>query len=90
MVDVDTIAPDLVIGYAKGTRTSDESAVGSILPTVMTDNRSAWTGDHCMDPDTVPGILLTSRRLQRPAAALGDLAPALLAELGIDGFPGVE
>jgi hypothetical protein len=31
--------------------------------------------------------LLTSRRLQRPAAALGDLAAALLAELGIQDFP---
>ncbi len=51
------------------------------------DNRSAWSGDHCMDPDAVPGILLTSRPLRRPAAHLGDLAPAILAELGIDGFP---
>ena len=87
MTDADPIAPDLIVGYAKGTRTSDESAVGGIPPTVLTDNRSAWTGDHCMDPDAVPGILLTSRRLQAPAATLRDLAPALLAELGVDGFP---
>jgi predicted AlkP superfamily phosphohydrolase/phosphomutase len=87
MTDADTIAPDLIVGYAKGTRTSDESAVGGIPPAVITDNRSAWTGDHCMDPDSVPGILLTSRRLQTPAASLRDLAPALLAELGVTGFP---
>ena len=81
------IAPDLIVGYAKGTRTSDESAVGGVLPEVIGDNRSAWTGDHCMDPDTVPGILLTNRPLRKQAATLRDLAPALLAELGIDGFP---
>ena len=81
------IAPDLIVGYAKGTRTSDESAVGGVLPDVIADNRGAWTGDHCMDPETVPGILLTNRPLRKPAATLRDLAPALLAELGIDGFP---
>jgi predicted AlkP superfamily phosphohydrolase/phosphomutase len=81
------IAPDLIVGYAKGTRTSDESAVGSVVPDVITDNRGAWTGDHCMDPDAVPGILLSNRPLTKPAATLRDLAPALLSELGIEGFP---
>jgi predicted AlkP superfamily phosphohydrolase/phosphomutase len=81
------IAPDLIVGYAKGTRTSDESAVGGVEPDVIVDNRGAWTGDHCMDPASVPGILLTNRPLRRPAATLRDLAPALLAELGIGGFP---
>ncbi len=53
--------------------------------------RSAWSGDHCMDPETVPGILLTSRPLKKPAATLQALAPAILAEFGMDswaiGFP---
>ena len=35
----------------------------------------AWSGDHCMDPDAVPGILLTSRPLAQdsgePAGAGG-------------------
>ena len=81
------IAPDLIVGYAKGTRVSDESALGGVPAEVIVDNVGAWTGDHCMDPDAVPGILLTTRPLRRPAANLRDLAPALLAELGIDGFP---
>jgi hypothetical protein len=53
---------------------------------VMIDNTSEWSGDHCMDPDAVPGILLTNRRLRRPAAALEQLAGAILAEFGITGF----
>jgi predicted AlkP superfamily phosphohydrolase/phosphomutase len=81
------IAPDLIVGYAKGTRVSDESALGGVPAEVIVDNVGAWTGDHCMDPDAVPGILLTTRPLRRPAANLRELAPALLAELGIDGFP---
>ncbi len=67
---LEDVAPDLVIGYAKGTRTSDESAVGGVPPEVIVDNRGAWTGDHCMDPDAVPGILLTTRPLKRPAPTL--------------------
>jgi predicted AlkP superfamily phosphohydrolase/phosphomutase len=79
-------APDLVVGYAEGTRVSDESALGAVPAGVMIDNTSEWSGDHCMDPDAVPGILLTTRRLQRPAAALEQLAGAILAEFGITGF----
>jgi hypothetical protein len=37
-----------------------------------------------MDPDVVPGILLTNRPLKRPAASLQSLAPALVAEFGIN------
>jgi predicted AlkP superfamily phosphohydrolase/phosphomutase len=81
------IAPDLVVGYAKGTRGSDESALGSLPPDVIVDNTSAWSGDHCMDHLTVPGILLSSRALKRPAATIETLAASVLAEFGIDNFP---
>jgi predicted AlkP superfamily phosphohydrolase/phosphomutase len=81
------LAPDLIVGYAKGTRASDDSALGGIAPDMLSDNRGAWTGDHCMDPEAVPGILLTSRPLGRKAGSLKELAPAILTELGIDGFP---
>ena len=83
----DDLSPDLVMGYAKGTRVSDASALGELAPAVFTDNTGAWSGDHCMDPDAVPGILLTSRPLKRPAPTLQTLAAALLAEYGIEGFP---
>jgi hypothetical protein len=87
LANVDDIAPDIIVGYAKGTRNSDESALGDVPATVMADNLSAWSGDHCMDPDTVPGILLTSRPLQSNAATLQALPAAILAELGIRDFP---
>ena len=82
------VAPDLVVGYAKGTRGSDESALGGLPREVIVDNTSAWSGDHCMDHEAVPGILLASRPLRRSAATIQDLAAAILAEFGIDGFPG--
>jgi len=83
----DDIAPDLVIGYAKGTRGSDESATGAMPAAVIVDNTDAWSGDHCMDHEAVPGILLTSRALRQPAPSLQTLAAAILAEYGIATFP---
>jgi predicted AlkP superfamily phosphohydrolase/phosphomutase len=80
-------APDLIVGYAKGTRCSSESAIGGIAAEVLTDNTGEWSGDHCMAADTVPGILLTNRPLKRPAASLQTLAAAILAEFGIEKFP---
>ena len=77
------------MGYAKGTRSSDDSSLGAVGRDVFADNLSAWSGDHCMDPEAVPGILLTSRPLRKAAASLQTLAAALVAEFGVDDFPSV-
>jgi predicted AlkP superfamily phosphohydrolase/phosphomutase len=81
------IGPDLQVGYAKMTRCSFESALGEIGPEVFTDNTDAWSGDHLMDHEAVPGILLFNRPLRKPADKLQNLAAAILAEYGIDEFP---
>ena len=81
------IAPDMIVGYAKGTRSSDESALGGLAADVFEDNTTPWSGDHCMDPDTVPGILLTSRPLKQGASTLQGLPGSILEELGISEFP---
>ena len=81
------IAPDLIVGYAKGTRGSDDSALGMVPRDVLTDNRDPWSGDHCMDPDAVPGILLTNRSLRQAAPSLERLAASIVAEFGAAEFP---
>jgi predicted AlkP superfamily phosphohydrolase/phosphomutase len=81
------VGPDLIVGYAKGMRGSNESALGQVGPEVVTDNTENWSGDHCMDPAAVPGVLFTSRPLRRPAAKLEELAAAIVAEFGIEEFP---
>jgi len=78
------IGPDIIVGYAKGTRGSGQSALGAVGKEVLTDNTDDWSGDHEMDHTTVPGILVTNRPLQKPANRLQDLAAAILAEFGID------
>ncbi len=77
------IGPDLVIGYAKGTRGSSASALGELEEEVLSDNTEEWPGDHLMDPDAVPGVLLTNRPLVRPAPTLRELHWSILAEFGV-------
>jgi predicted AlkP superfamily phosphohydrolase/phosphomutase len=84
------LAPDLVVGYAKGTRGSDESALGGLPRDVIVNNTDEWSGDHCMDPDAVPGVLFSSRALAKPAPNLQSLAAAIVAEFGVDAFPRVK
>jgi len=78
------IGPDIIVGTAKGTRISSDSALGAVGKEVLTDNVDEWSGDHLMDHETVPGILLTNRPLKKPAPRLQDLAQAVLLEFGID------
>jgi predicted AlkP superfamily phosphohydrolase/phosphomutase len=78
------IGPDIIVGTAKGTRISGQSALGAVGKEVLTDNVDEWSGDHLMDHETVPGILLTNRPLKKLAPRLQDLAQSVLLEFGID------
>ncbi len=78
------IGPDMIIGYAAGTRGSGHSAVGAVADEVLTDNVDEWPGDHEWDHETVPGVLLSNKPLKRSAPRLQDLAAAILAEFGIE------
>jgi len=81
--------PDIQVGYAKGTRCSFESAGGEIPQgAFIEDNTEEWSGDHLMDHEAVPGILLSSEPMTRPAKSLKDLGAAVLAEFDIEAeFP---
>ncbi len=81
------VGPDMIVGYALGTKGSSDGALGEIEPEVFSDNTSAWTGDHSMDHDAVPGILFTNKPLSKPAPTLIDLAAAVVAEFGLERFP---
>lgn len=83
--------PDMILGYAKGWRGSNESALGEIGPDLFTDNTGEWSGDHMMDHNEVPGVLFTSRPLEQPAVSLQDLAASILREFGVDEpFPATQ
>ncbi len=83
----DATAPDAVVGFRRGYRSSWETAVGDAAGDCIADNRGKWSGDHCMDADIVPGVLLCNRVVAAEAPTLRDIAPTVLAEYGIDTPP---
>ena len=75
-------APDLIVGYAGGYRVSWDAAVGRTSRAVFHDNKKAWSGDHCVDPSVVPGVLFSSHEITSEAPRLLDLAPTVLDLFG--------
>lgn len=76
-------APDLVLGYNRNYRASWETILGKYPHEELVDNHDKWSGDHCMDRDLIPGVLLCSKVPEAAAPALYDLAPTILHEFGI-------
>ncbi len=76
-------APDLIVGYAAGYRTSWEAAVGKVTEHVFSDNKKAWSGDHCVDPLLVPGVLFSNRKVQAEDPGIEDMAATALDLFGI-------
>lgn len=77
-------APDFIVGYNEGYRCSWEGAVGKISARVIEDNTKAWSGDHCVDPALVPGVLFTNRKIDNDDPGIEDLAPTALRLFGIE------
>ncbi len=80
-------APDLVIGYNRGYRASDDSALGTVTRDVITPNFGKWTGDHCIDHHLVPGVLLMNRRATVDDPSLLDMPVTILAQFGVSAPP---
>jgi len=76
--------PDIVLGYHRGWRSSNESALGEVPVEVFVDNEQKWSGDHCQAADEVPGILLSTRPVIISDPGLADLAPTILHLFGVN------
>jgi predicted AlkP superfamily phosphohydrolase/phosphomutase len=76
-------SPDLIVNYAAGYRVSWETALGGLPAGCFADNVKKWSGDHIIDPTLVPGVLFMNRQFDGTAARLLDLAPTILAALGV-------
>jgi predicted AlkP superfamily phosphohydrolase/phosphomutase len=77
-------APDLIIGYNEGYRTSWDGAVGKVTGVIFEDNTRSWSGDHCMDPALVPGVLFCNRPLAVERPRMVDIAATALDLFGVE------
>jgi predicted AlkP superfamily phosphohydrolase/phosphomutase len=75
-------APDLLIGYEGGYRNSWECATGAVSANVFSDNTRSWSGDHCVDPDIVPGVFFCNRRITTERPRLVDIPLSIIELFG--------
>ncbi|MBN1460759.1 MAG: nucleotide pyrophosphatase, partial [Armatimonadetes bacterium] len=77
------VGPDITVGYAAGYRASWGAAQGQVCGPVIEDNTRRWSGDHCLDPELVPGVLFADRSLAHENVSIRDLAPTVLELFGV-------
>ena len=71
-------APDLVIGYEKNYRASWQTTLGGAPPELVETNYEKWSGDHCIDPSLVPGVLFASFPLPYQVKNIQDVSGLVL------------
>ncbi|MFO7891077.1 MAG: alkaline phosphatase family protein [bacterium] len=76
-------APDMIVGYNEGYRTSWDAAIGKTSDMVFEDNTKNWSGDHGVDPEIVRGILLSNYEIKNNDPNIMDFAPTILSLFGI-------
>jgi len=77
-------APDLIVGYGEGFRASWDSVMGKVTTAIFEDNLKAWSGDHCVDPRLVPGVLFSNRKIAIEKPAIVDVAPTVMKLFGLE------
>ena len=79
-------SPDLLVNFHRGFRVSWQSALGGFSHSLLEDNLRRWSGDHIVDPESVPGILFMNREIRQgqgnDQTRIIDLAPTILNYLG--------
>ena len=75
-----------MVGYVAGLARLLGRGAGMVNAIVFDDNTKAWSGDHCIDPKEVPGVLFCNQILRREddaQPAIADIAPTMLELFGI-------
>ncbi len=58
-------SPDLIVGYTRGYRASWQTVLGEAPLELTSINSDMWSGDHCIDPELVPGVLFTNFEIKQ-------------------------
>jgi predicted AlkP superfamily phosphohydrolase/phosphomutase len=76
--------PELLVGYEPGYRNSSDSVQGMTQQTIIDVNPFAWSGDHSMNRDKVPGSLMLSQKISKQMPSIMDLPVTILEFFGIE------
>jgi predicted AlkP superfamily phosphohydrolase/phosphomutase len=78
-------APDLQTGMMDGYRVSWQTTLGGSPPgEIVYANARKWSGDHCgFDYQTIPGLLITNRRVEARDPTVMDIGPTVLKYFGV-------
>ncbi|MBU2573909.1 MAG: alkaline phosphatase family protein [Elusimicrobia bacterium] len=76
-------APDLYIGFNIGYRASWQTALGAVPRDLVEDNLKKWSGSHLFDPELIPGVIFSNRKITKENPSIYDITPTILA---ISGF----
>jgi predicted AlkP superfamily phosphohydrolase/phosphomutase len=82
--DATPVMPELLVGYTPGYRNASPSVLGATGKATIDLNPWAWSGDHSMARDLVPGSLLTSRKVAALDPTILDLPVTILDWFGVD------
>jgi predicted AlkP superfamily phosphohydrolase/phosphomutase len=86
--DYKASGPDLIVGYSYGFRASWETPLGLEIPrAIVEDNLEAWSADHCVDPNVVPGVFLANRPIAVDEPAMHDLTVTVLEHFAVTPPP---
>jgi predicted AlkP superfamily phosphohydrolase/phosphomutase len=76
-------APDIIVGWNRGYRNSWQSILGGLSNEVFTDNLDKWSGDHCIDPNLVPAVIASNKKITKQDPNLCDITATILKEFQI-------
>jgi predicted AlkP superfamily phosphohydrolase/phosphomutase len=71
-------APDLLVAYNAGYRSSWACATGRVTESLFEDNTKHWSGDHAVDPQLVPGVFFSNMKINKKNPNIKDIAPTIL------------
>ena len=77
------LAPDIVVGYDAGYRSSWQTALGMAPRELFATNRHKWSGDHLMAAEISPGMLLSTTPLDGRGLGLADVTAMVLDTFGV-------
>lgn len=79
-----------MVYFSEGYRASWGTAMGAVPAGYFEDNTRRWSGDHIVDPELMPGVLLMNRAFRTEKPRLVDMAPTVLAALGVSKTAAME